>query len=141
LALFGGRLCPVPDVDEHVLLYHLMMHHQLGEFLNEMLRFQGSPSKDELIRRHPLPHVQALRTALARSEQDRADRLDVINRLDAEVQMLRTTLATSEQDRADRLDVINRLGAKVQALRTALATSKQAKSKWENTHGGSGRRG
>jgi hypothetical protein len=90
LALFGGRLCPVPDVDEHVLLYHLMMYHQLGEFLYEILSLKGPTSIDELARRHPLPRVQALRTALATSEQDRADRLDVIHRLDAEVQALRT---------------------------------------------------
>jgi glycosyltransferase involved in cell wall biosynthesis len=69
--------------------------------------------------------VQALRTALATSERDRADRLDVIKRLDAEVQALRTALATSEQDRVERLKVIKHLDAEGRTLRAALATSEQ----------------
>jgi hypothetical protein len=35
--LFGGRLYPIPDAGDHVLLYHLMMRRELGEFLNNML--------------------------------------------------------------------------------------------------------
>jgi hypothetical protein len=35
--LFGGRLRPVPDIDDHVVLYHMLMRRQFGEFLNEML--------------------------------------------------------------------------------------------------------
>lgn len=37
LALFGGRLRPVPEVDDHVLLYQLVMRRQFGELLDEML--------------------------------------------------------------------------------------------------------
>jgi hypothetical protein len=93
--------------------------------LIERFSLQELPGDYELMAGYGLPElqgrfnhidaeVQTLRHALATSEKDRADRLDVINRLDA-------ALATSEKDRADRLDVINRLDA-------ALATSEQHSS-------------
>jgi hypothetical protein len=68
--------------------------------------------------------MQTLRTALATSEQDRADRLDAIKRLDTEVQTLRTALATSEQDRADRLDAIKRLRARIDLLQAEIEARK-----------------
>jgi hypothetical protein len=65
-----------------------------------------------------------------RVTDDRADRLDVINRLDAEVRMLRTALATSEQDRADRLELIERLTAHIQLLQTEMEARNQPWRRW-----------
>ena len=75
--------------------------------------------------RNPLYDLSLMRAALATSEQDRAARLEVIQRLDAEVQALRSRLEISEQDRVARLDGINRLKAEVGSLQAQLATSEE----------------
>jgi quercetin dioxygenase-like cupin family protein len=62
------------------------------------------PGDIELLARHGVPEVQGR-----------------LLRLDRQVQTLRAALATSEQDRADRLDVINRLDAHIDLLRTEIA--------------------
>jgi hypothetical protein len=36
-SLFGGRLRPVPEIDDHVLLYHMIVRRQFGAFISEML--------------------------------------------------------------------------------------------------------
>jgi len=64
-----------------------------------------------------------LRAKLATFEADSAARLEVINRLDAEVQELHTKLDASEADRAARLEVIDCLKADAEALRARVAMS------------------
>src|SRR4029079_10911843 len=74
--------------------------------------------------------VQMLRSALATSEQDRADRLKVIEQQSAEMQMLRSALATSEQDRADRLKVIGHLKGRLRLLQKEMKARKHPVRSW-----------
>src|ERR1043166_8140453 len=57
------------------------------------------------------------------AKEDRAARLQVIERLDAQVREVEGRLATSEADRAARLQVIERLDAQVREVEVRLATS------------------
>jgi hypothetical protein len=75
--------------------------------------------------------VNALQSALAVSEADRAARLEVIRRqgaelgripaLEADIEFLKNCVETSEADRAARLEVIQRQGAEVGRLSARLS--------------------
>ena len=68
---------------------------------------------------------RTLKNQLMESEQDRAARLEVINRAETDLKNLSKQLMESEQDRAARLEVINRAETDLKNLSKQLMESEQ----------------